>query len=88
MPSIYHQLALLQCYRLMNFSLFIQFRKKERPLVSFFHSMSIDTAVPGLPLFESAVKTDVLAVLLVYEVHYCESNRYAIYHMPQNLLWQ
>ena len=73
MPSIYYQLALLQCYGL-NFSLFMYVHREKRE--TFFRSVNIDAMILGVPLFERAVKNDVLAVLLVYEVYYRESNRY------------
>ena len=43
---------------------------------------NIDDTASRVPLFERALQTDVLDVVLVYEVDYCESNRYCKYVPP------
>jgi len=43
---------------------------------------NIDDTASRVPLFERALQTDVLDVVLVYEVNYCESNRYCKYVPP------
>jgi len=45
-------------------------------------SFNIDDTELRVPLFERALKTDVLDVVLVYEVNYCENNRIANTAIP------
>jgi len=49
--------------------------------------VNIDDIASRLPLFERALKTDVLGYIRVYEVNYYESSRNCTMRPPCNLLW-